>query len=230
MKIGIIGAMDEEIEILLREIKLQRKEAKAKMEFHCGVLWGQEVVVVRSGIGKVNAAVCAQILIDNFKVECIINVGIAGGIGENIYPGDVVVAKSLVQHDVDTSAFGDRIGQIPRLDTFDFECDADLVNKAKKACELLKEGNSFTGIIATGDQFIAHVDKIRWLNEEFNAIACEMEGGSIAQVCYLNDIPFVVIRSISDNANSGAHMDFEKFKYIAVENSVGILKNMLENM
>ncbi|MCM8711017.1 5'-methylthioadenosine/adenosylhomocysteine nucleosidase [Clostridium sp. SYSU_GA19001] len=229
MKIGIIGAMDEEVEILLREIKLQKKVFKAKMEFNHGILWGQEVVVVRSGIGKVNAAVCTQILIDNFNADCIINVGIAGGIGKDIYPGDVVVAESLVQHDMDTSAFGDKIGQIPRLDTFDFKCDSDLVAKAKKACEFLKEGNSFTGIIATGDQFIAHVDKIRWINEEFSAIACEMEGGSIAQVCYLNNIPFVVIRSISDNANNGAHMDFEKFKYIAVENSVRILKNMLES-
>ncbi len=230
MVIGIIGAMDEEVEILLKEIEVDRKEIKANMEFNCGRLWGQRVVVVRSGIGKVNAAVCAQILVDDFKVEAIINVGIAGGIGEDINPGDVVIAENLVQHDIDTSAFGDRIGQIPRLDTFDFKCSNDLVVKAKTACSYLKNGKSFVGRIVTGDQFIADVEKIRWLSSEFSAIACEMEGGSIAQVCHLNKVPFVVIRSISDNANTGAHMDYEKFKYVAVENSVVILRNMLKNM
>jgi adenosylhomocysteine nucleosidase len=230
MIIGIIGAMDEEVEILLKEIVIEKKEIKAKMEFNSGSLWGQKAVVVKSGIGKVNAAVCAQILVDDFKVEAIINVGIAGGIGENINPGDVVIADNLVQHDIDTSAFGDRIGQIPRLDTFDFKCSKDLVEKAKEACSSLNNVKSFVGRIATGDQFIADASKIRWLNNEFTAIACEMEGASIAQVCHLNSVPFVVIRSISDNANTGAHMDYEKFKYIAIENSVVILRNMLKDM
>lgn len=230
MIIGIIGAMDEEVEQLLKDIEIERKETKAMMNFYFGRLWGQNTVVVRSGIGKVNAAVCAQILIDEFKADYIINVGIAGGIGENIKPGDVVVADNLIQHDMDTTAFGDRIGQIPRLDTYDFKCSEILVSKAKEACSYLKDGKSLVGRIATGDQFIADCDKIKWLNSEFDAIACEMEGGSIAQVCYLNKIPFVVIRSISDNASTGAHMDYEKFKYIAVDNSVIILKNMLKNM
>lgn len=230
MIIGIIGAMDEEVEVLIKEISLDRKEKKAMMEFNCGELWGQKVVVVRSGIGKVNAAVCAQILADDFKVDYVINVGIAGGIGENINPGDVVIANNLIQHDMDTSAFGDRIGQIPRLDTFDFKCSEALVEKAEEASSCLQNGKSYVGRIVTGDQFIADVEKIRWLKSEFDAVACEMEGGSIAQVCYLNNIPFVVIRSISDNANTGAHMDYEKFKYIAVDNSVKILRNMIENM
>ena len=230
MIIGIIGAMDEEVEILLKEIVVNKKEVKARMEFNYGRLWEQDVVVVRSGIGKVNAAICAQILVNEFQVECIINVGIAGGIGENINPGDVVIADNLVQHDMDTSAFGDRIGQIPRLDTFDFKCSKPLVAMAKEACSNLSNVKSFIGRIVTGDQFIADTLKISWLHNEFDAVACEMEGASIAQVCHLNNIPFVVIRSISDNANTGAHMDYEKFKYIAVENSIVILKNMLNNM
>lgn len=228
--IGIIGAMDEEVEILLKEIQLERKESKAKMEFSCGILWGQKAVVVRSGIGKVNAAVCAQILVDDFNADYIINVGIAGGIGENINPGDIVIADNLVQHDMDTTAFGDKFGQIPRLDTFDFKCSPELVEKAEEACKKLVSSKSFLGRIVTGDQFIADLTKIKWLKDEFDALACEMEGGSIAQVCYLNNVPFVVIRSISDNANTGAHMDYEKFKYIAVDNSVNILRGMLENM
>lgn len=230
MIIGIIGAMDEELEILLKEMKLERTEVKANMRFNLGKLYGKDLVVVRSGIGKVNAAVCAQILIDDFSVDKVVNVGIAGGIGKDVYPGDVVVADNLVQHDMDTTAFGDEVGQIPRLDTYDFKCDKELVDKAKNACENIKEQKSFIGRIVTGDQFICNTEKIKWLNEKFEALACEMEGGSIAQVCYLNNIPFVVIRSISDNANNGAHMDYEKFAPIAIKNSTEILKSMLSNI
>lgn len=227
MVIGIIGAMDEELEILLKEMKLEKTEVKANMRFNFGKLYDKDLVVVRSGIGKVNAAICTQILIDDFNVDKVINVGIAGGIGKDVYPGDVVIANNLVQHDMDTSAFGDEVGQIPRLDTYDFKCDNELVDKAKSACENIKEHKSFVGRIVTGDQFISNTEKIKWLNEKFEALACEMEGGSIAQVCYLNKVAFVVIRSISDNANNGAHMDYEKFAPIAIKNSTEILKNML---
>lgn len=230
MIIGIIGAMDEEVEILLKNIELAKKDKKANMEFNIGKLWGKNVVIVRSGIGKVNAAVCTQILIDDYKVNRVINVGVAGGIGKEILPGDVVIGESLVQHDVDTSIFGDRLGQIPRLEAYDFKCDSALVKLAKEACVNSSEHKSFIGRIVSGDQFIASVEKIKWLNEEFDAIACEMEGASIAQVCYLNSIPFVIIRSISDNANNGAHIDYEKFIPIGVRNSTNILKDMLQAM
>ena len=112
----------------------------------------------------------------------------------------------------------------------DFKCDEEMVTLAKKACEEISELNSFTGRIASGDQFVANIEKIQWLDKEFGAISCEMEGASIAQVCYLNSIPFVVIRSISDNANNGAHMDYQKFIPVAVKNSTKILKQMLEMM
>lgn len=228
--IGIIGAMSEELEILLKDMELDKKENKASMNFHSGKLWSKEVVAVVCGIGKVNAAVCTQILISEYKVDKIINVGVAGGIGKDIYPGDVVIADSLVQHDMDTSVFGDKIGQIPRLDTFDFKCDHELVEISKSACKEIKDIKSFVGRIVTGDQFVADLEKIQWLSKEFDAFACEMEGGSIAHVCYLNHIPFVVIRSISDNANNGAHMDFEKFTPIAVKNSTSILKKIIEKI
>ena len=230
MKIGIIGAMDEEVAPLLKELKPKKKLVKAQMEFNEGELWGKDVVVVRSGIGKVNAAVCAQVLVDNFDVNALINVGVAGGVREDIYPGDVVIGNSLIQHDFDSSIFGDELGQIPRMDVFDFKCDEKLVNKAKDACNKMNDCKSFVGRIVTGDQFIAAPEKIRWLSKQFDGLACEMEGGSIAQVCYLNNVPFVVIRSASDNANNGAHIEYEKFKPIAVKNSVNILKNMLETM
>jgi adenosylhomocysteine nucleosidase len=230
MVIGIIGAMDEEIELLLPQLNLKKKLIKAQMTFSYGELLGKEVVLVRSGIGKVNAAICTQILIDDFDVTNIINVGIAGGIGEDIYPGDVVIADNLVQHDMDTSVFGDKIGQVPRLDCYEFNCDKDMVNIAKNACAKSKEIKTYIGRIVSGDQFVANIEKTKWLSGEFNALACEMEGASIAQVSYLNKIPFVVIRSISDNANNGAHMDYKKFSAIAVLNSTNFVKNMLTQM
>lgn len=221
--------MQEELACLAENMNVTRKDIKANMEFKCGSIWNSDVVVVTSGIGKVNAAICTQILIDIFNVDKIINVGVAGGAGSDVKPGDVVIADSLVQHDVDTSAFGDRVGQIPRLDTFDFLCDKELLERAQKASICITEHKTFVGRIVSGDQFIATPDKIKWLSKEFNALACEMEGASIAQVCYLNNVPFVIIRSISDNANTGAHMDYEKFKSIAVKNSSNILKTMLNN-
>ncbi|HBJ1652035.1 5'-methylthioadenosine/adenosylhomocysteine nucleosidase [Clostridium botulinum] len=230
MTIGIIAAMAEELEILLKDLNLEEKKEKANMVFHKGTINNKNVVAVVCGIGKVNSAVCTQILISEYNVDKVVNVGVAGGIGKDIYPGDIVVAENLVQHDMDTSAFGDKIGQIPRLDTFDFKCNKDMVAAAKKSCEEISELNSFTGRIVSGDQFVANLEKIQWLEKEFGAISCEMEGASIAQVCYLNSIPFVVIRSISDNANNGAHMDYEKFTPIAVKNSTNILKNMLEKL
>ena len=230
MIIGIIAAMAEELEILLKDLSIEEKKERANMTFHKGKLYGKDVVAVVCGIGKVNAAVCTQILVSEFNVTKVINVGVAGGIGKDIYPGDIVIADNLVQHDMDTTAFGDKMGQIPRLDTFDFKCDKELVAAAKEACEKIGELNCFSGRIVSGDVFVADVEKIRWLEKEFGAISCEMEGASIAQVCYLNKTPFVVIRSISDNANNGAHMDYEKFTPIAVKNSTKILKTMLEIM
>lgn len=230
MTIGIIGAMAEEVQLLLEKINIEKKKTKANMQFHLGTIKGKKVVVVVSGIGKVNAAICTQILIDDFSVDKVINVGVAGGLGENIYPGDIVIGENLVQHDMDTSAFGDEIGQVPRLDTYAFKAEEELVGIAVEMCMQIKEHNHFIGRIVTGDQFIAETEKAVWLNNKFGALACEMEGASIAQVCYLNQVPFVVIRSISDNGVIGAHMDYEKFKPIAIENSTKILQSILEKI
>jgi len=230
MILGIVSAMQEELDLLLKDMTINEETKKANMTFYKGTLDNKDIIAVVCGIGKVNAAVCSQILISEFKVTSIINVGVAGGIGKDIYPGDVVVGTNLVQHDMDTTAFGDPHGQIPRLDTFDFKCDEALVKASLEACEEIKEINTFSGRIISGDQFISSVEKIQWFEKEFNAMACEMEGASIAQVCYLNNIPFVVIRSISDNANNGAHMDYEKFIPIAVRNSTILLKNIIRKL
>ena len=230
MTLGIIAAMSEELEILLKDMQLDSSTTKAGMTFNKGKLWSNEVIAVVCGIGKVNAAVCTQILVSEFNVDKVINVGVAGGIGKDIYPGDVVIATNLVEHDMDTTAFGDPHGQVPRMDTFDFKCDSSLIESANSACKKVGGFNTFTGRIVSGDVFVADVEKIKWLEKEFNALSCEMEGASIAHVCYLNNIPVVVIRSISDNANNGADMDFEKFTPIAVKNSTSILKEMLLSM
>lgn len=189
MIIGIIAAMNEELEILLKDMHVQSTEEKAKMTFNKGSLWGKEVIAVVCGVGKVNAAICTQILASEYKVDKVINVGVAGGIGKDIYPGDVVIANNLVEHDMDTTAFGDKHGQNPRLDTFDFKCDDELVKIALEACDEAKDIKTFLGRIVTGDQFVANIEKIQWLSSEFEAFACEMEGGSIAHTCYLNSIP-----------------------------------------
>lgn len=230
MVLGIISAMEEELEPILQEMDIETKDEKSSMTFYKGTFKGKQLVAVVSGIGKVNAAVCSQILISNYNVSKIINVGIAGGIGLDIYPGDIVIATDLVQHDVDATAFSFKYGQVPRLDTFEFKCDLDLVDAAKEASKKVADLKTFYGRIVSGDQFIADVEKIKWLDREFKALACEMEGASIAHVCYLSNIPFVVIRSISDNANNGASMDYENFKDIAVKNSTIILKEMLINL
>ena len=230
MVLGIISAMSEELELLLKDMNIQNEIKKANMTFYKGNLDNKEIIAVVCGIGKVNAAVCAQILISEFNVDSIINVGVAGGIGKNIYPGDLVVGTNLVHHDMDTTVFGDAHGQVPRMDVFDFKCDDKLVSAATAACDEIKEINTFQGRIISGDQFISSVDKIQWFEKEFDALACEMEGASIAHVCYLNNTPCVVIRSISDNANNGAHMDYEKFIPIAVRNSTIILKSMLQKL
>ncbi len=231
MVYGIIAAMSEELEILLQSMSLEEQKVKANMTFNKGKLWGKDVVAVVCGIGKVNAAICTQILASEYNVDRVINVGVAGGIGKEIYPGDIVIADNLVEHDMDTTAFGDAHGQIPRMDTFDFKCDKELIEAAKKACKSINPDiHTFVGRIVSGDVFVANIEKIQWLEKEFSALSCEMEGASIAHVCYLNKIPFVVIRSISDNANNGAHMDFEKFTPIAVKNSTALLKEMLLNI
>ena len=230
MKLGIISAMEEELAPLLEAMEVESTNAKANMTFNKGKLWGKDVIAVVSGIGKVNAAICAQILASEYKVDTLINVGVAGGIGKDVYPGDVVIGDSLVEHDMDATKFGYKHGQIPRLDVFDFKSDKTLVETAKKACDSLENINSFVGRIVSGDEFVSDIDRIKWLQDTYEAISCEMEGASIAHVAYLNNIKFVVIRSISDNANNGAHMDYEKFLPIAIKNSVTILETMIKSM
>ena len=228
--LGIICAMEEELSPIKEIMTLEETKTKAKMEFFKGKLKNLDVVLVVSGIGKVNAAVCAQILSDDYKVTHLINVGVAGGIKQDINPLDVVIATSLIQHDMDVTAFGMKKGEIPRFETSQFKTDPILTNLAYNFSRENKGYTTHQGIIVSGDEFISSKDRILSLEAEFNASACEMEGAAIAQVAYLNDLPFTVIRAISDNAATGATMDYEKFKDKAVLNTVNIVLHIAENL
>ena len=226
--IGIIGAMEEEVAVLKESMDIEKIVEYASMQFYKGVLCGKKVVVVRSGIGKVNAAVCAQILADKFNIDVLINTGIAGSLDASIDIGDMVISTDLVEHDMDASIFGDPVGQIPRMDTFSFPADAELVKKAVQAnSEANPDIKTFTGRIVSGDQFVSSSEVKDKLVNLFGAKCTEMEGAAIAHVAYLNKISCVIIRAISDKADNSATMDYPTFEKQAIKHSVKLVRNLL---
>lgn len=230
-RIGIIGAMDEEVSKIKDCLEDMQVTSVAAMDFYEGRLNGMNVVIVRSGIGKVNAAVCAQILVDRFDVAAIINTGIAGSLKNEINIGDIVLSTDAIQHDMDAVAFGYELGVIPRMDTSDFQASPDLIAIAENSCkQVLKNVGVFCGRILSGDQFISDKKKKDWLTENFAGYCTEMEGAAIAQTAYLNRIPFLIIRAISDKADDSAHMDYPAFEAMAIENSVLLMKEILKEM
>ena len=227
-KTGIIGAMDIEVEQLKKDMDIRREVKKAGMNFCEGVLKGQEIVVVRSGVGKVNAAVCAQILIDEFQVDAIINTGIAGSLNADIDIGDIVISTDVVHHDMDAVNFGYEPGQIPQMDVFSFEADKELADRAEKVCrEVNSDIKVFRGRVVSGDQFVADKAVKERISGLFHGYCTEMEGAAIAQTAYLNKIPFVIIRAISDKADDSASEDYPTFEKKAVEHSVRLVEGML---
>lgn len=227
LTIGIIAAMEEEIEHLIEKMENKIENIKFNMCFYTGELMKRKVIIVKSGIGKVNAAMCTTILIECFKPDIIINVGVAGGLFKELCPGDVVIGSDLIQYDVDATCFGYKIGQVPKLNQR-FLCDEKLIEKALISAKSLKNIKYVKGTIVTGDKFINSKKDVEFLVNEFNGYACEMEGASIAQVCSISNVPFVIIRSISDNGNTGAKIDYEKFKKIAIENSMVIIEEFFK--
>ncbi len=224
-RIGIIGAMEEEIALLKEKMEIEVIVKKASMEFYQGTLNGREIVVVRSGIGKVNAGLCAQILIDVFHVNRLINTGIAGSLKADIDIGDIVISSDALQHDMDARNFGYARGEIPRMDTVSFPADSDLISIAKTACE---EANPdikvFVGRIVTGDQFIAERTVKNEIASWTEGYCTEMEGAAIAQAAYLNKVPFVIVRAISDKADDSASMDYPTFEQQAILHSVKLIE------
>ena len=226
--LGIIGAMEIEVNRIKEQMEDVSVTDKAGMSFFEGKWNGNDVVVVRSGIGKVNAAVCAQILVDTFHADAIINTGIAGSLKNEINIGDIVLSTDAIQHDMDAQGFGYAPGVIPQMEVSDFQADEKLIELAKKCCaEVCPDIQVFTGRVVSGDQFISDKKKKEWLSSQFEGLCAEMEGAAIAQEAYLNHVPFLIIRAISDKADDSATMDYPEFEAMAAENSVKLLADIV---
>ncbi|GKX30210.1 5'-methylthioadenosine/S-adenosylhomocysteine nucleosidase [Vallitalea longa] len=227
--VGIIGAMEEEVAALKEKIVIDEVKKYASLEFYSGKMYDKDIVVVRCGIGKVNAAVCTQIMIDKFGVDMIINTGVAGAVSNKLNIADIVVSSDALQHDMDATGFGYKVGEIPRMDVSCFKADEKLIELAKKASSnKIADHKVFVERIVSGDQFVSDMKVKERLIEDFNGFCTEMEGAAIAHVCHLNKIPFVIIRSISDKADNSAETNFEEFTQIAADNSTKIIEGMIE--
>lgn len=224
--IGIIGAMEEEIENIKPYIDIISTKNIVGLDFYMGKMGGNNVVLVRSGIGKVNAAVCSQVLIDLYAVDYIINVGVAGAINKDLKIGDVVIATDTMHHDMDTTYFGDDIGIIPRMEESAFKADNELIEIAlKSSSDVLENNNVVTGRIVSGDQFLCDIEKKNKIWSHFKASCVDMESAAIGQACYLNKIPFCIIRSISDNSDEDNQ--YENFFRDSAIKASNILKDMI---
>lgn len=228
--IGIVGAMDEEIELIKSSMIIEKTIEKAGCTFLCGTINGKNAVVVRCGIGKVNAAMCTQILIDIFNVSAVINTGVAGAIATGISVGDVIVSEDALQHDMDCSPLGDPIGVIPRMKESIFKADTKLIEAAVNASKKIIDGKTSIGRVVSGDQFIANVELKNRLKDIFSASCAEMEGAAIAHICYMNSVPYVIIRNISDSSDGSADVSFTEFCKTAAEHSGKIVIEMLNKI
>ncbi|KIL36181.1 MTA/SAH nucleosidase [Cohnella kolymensis] len=226
--IGIIGAMEEEIELLLQHLTEAQTERHAGMTYHKGLFQGRKVVITQSGVGKVNAAVCTQVLVDRFGVDAIIFTGVAGAVDPKLNIGDIVVSTSSLQHDVDVTALGFPRGTIPYQEVSEYPSDEHLRNLAKEAADKVYPGRCLTGKVLSGDQFIADRGVVKSLYEDLGGACTEMEGAAVAQACYMNGIPHVIIRSMSDRADGSAHENFEEFTVEASNRSFAIVKEMVQ--
>ncbi|NPA50285.1 MAG: 5'-methylthioadenosine/adenosylhomocysteine nucleosidase [Epsilonproteobacteria bacterium] len=228
MKIAIMGAMPEEIEPILEKIKDYKKIEYGKNNYYIGSYANKEVVVAYSKIGKVFAALTAAIMIEHFKANILLFSGVAGAINPNLKIGDLIVATKVAQHDLDITAFGHPYGYVPEGSRY-IEADKKLISLAKEIASLenidLKEG-----IIATGDQFIANEERKEWIKREFQADAIEMEGGAVAVVCDSLNVPFFILRSISDSANMDASFDFDEFLKSSSKRSANFILKMVEKI
>ncbi len=229
--IGIIGAMDEEVATLKDAAKITKTTEVAAMEFCEGTLGGNRVVIVQCGMGKVNAGICANTLINDFGCTRIINTGVAGSLDNQIDIGDIVVSVDAVQHDFTVEAIGFEKGEIPYTGLYAFPADEEMRAAAVAAAkEAAPDIHVFEGRICSGDQFISTNEQKEEITSNFGGMCCEMEGAAIAQACYLNNTPFVVIRAISDKSDGSQSVEYETFKKAAAENCSKIVEHMAEGL
>ena len=229
--IGIIGAMEEEISNLKSHMQVEEVQTIAGMSFFKGAVKGIELVLVRSGIGKVNAGICTQILASVYGVDTVINTGIAGSLNADIDIGDIVVSTSLVQYDVDARNFGYKLGEIPRMNIVEFPADKYLIDKTQSAFDSLDLGiKLYKGMVATGDKFVSEDSLKAEIISNFHAYCVEMEGAAIAQTAMLNNMACVVIRAISDKADNSANVDYRSFEAKAIENMSKISLALVDSL
>ena len=232
-RIGIIAAMDTEIDLLLTEADIEYQDSVGGIVFHVGTLCGKDVVIVKGGIGKVLAAAGTAAMFNRYDISSLIFTGVAGGVGDETKVLDIVIAADLVQHD-----FGYITDEgFQWTNTHDnnnggyYTCDESLVGLAYNAAvETIGAEHVFKGTIATGDQFVASASYVKTLQDKYNALACEMEGASVAAVCMQYQVPFVIIRSMSDKADGAAQETFENFADIAADHSCSVVMKMLKEM
>ena len=229
-KLGIIGAMEQEVETLLGLMENKQETEKAGSRFYNGTLEGLPVTVVQCGVGKVNAAMCTQILCDCFGVTCLVNTGIAGSLCADLDIGDLVVSQDAMYHDVDAVAFGYPMGKVPGMDVTAFPADDTLIGYAFAAAEAVNPGHTKIGRVASGDQFVASKGVKDRIVDLTRGLCTEMEGAAIAQTAYRNGIPFVILRAISDKADDSAEMDYPTFERIAAHRCAAVTQALAKHL
>ncbi|MBS8263656.1 5'-methylthioadenosine/S-adenosylhomocysteine nucleosidase [Mesobacillus boroniphilus] len=230
MRVGIIGAMDEEVDLLRNKLQDRENTYLAGSEFYQGKIGSLQVVLLKSGIGKVNAAMGTAILIDKFQPDIIINTGSAGGFHRELNVGDVVISTEVRHHDVDVTIFGYEYGQVPRMPAY-FAPDDNLVSIAVKSAEKINDIQVVKGLIASGDSFMNDPKRVEFIRTKLpNLYAAEMEAAAIAQVACQFGIPFVIIRSLSDIAGKDSNISFDQFLATAAKNSAELILLMLEEL
>ena len=229
-KLGIIGAMKIEIETLKESLEGLTTSCRTGMEFYEGTLEGTSVVIVQCGVGKVNAAMCAQILCDCYGVTHLINTGIAGSLNAALDIGDLVVSKDAMYHDFDCVHFGYEMGKVPGMDTVSFPADETLIGYAFAAAESLNPGHTRIGRVASGDQFVAEKELKERIIARTQGMCTEMEGAAIAQTAYRNGLPFVILRAISDKADDSAEMDYPTFEKLAAHRCAQVTKALAQQL
>lgn len=229
-KLGIIGAMQVEVETLLGCMGEKEAREIAGSVFYEGILEGLPVVVVQCGVGKVNAAICAQTLCDHFGVTHLVNTGIAGSLNAQLDIGDLVISTDAMYHDFDCVHFGYEMGRVPGMDVTGFPADAEMIRLALAAAEAVHPGHCRQGRIASGDLFVAEKTTKEAIIRKTQALCTEMEGAAIAHTAYLNDVPFVIIRAISDKADDSAQMDYPTFEAQAARHCAGVTLALAKNL
>ena len=229
-KLGIIGAMREEVETLVEKLTDVTQQTHAWSTYYEGKLEGLDVVVVQCGVGKVNAAMCAQILCSVYGVTHLVNTGIAGSLNAQLDIGDLVVSRDAMYHDFDCNAFGYPAGKVPGMDVIAFPADEKLMEKAFAAAEAVNPGHTKIGRVASGDQFVASKTLKEKIITVTQALCTEMEGAAIAQTAYRNGIPYVILRAISDKADDSADMDYPTFERIAAHRCAAVVMNLAKNL